>query len=445
MNPTPAQRRVAGWLAGLFGLLVVLQRFSVPGMTNVSILVPVVIVWTVLAGRARVLEVDRTRLCWWSAFAAASGFGMLVQQRLVDHAVISVTAWLLIVVVWLPFTMRAVDRSIPTYLCLLRKVSWISAALAALAVIMVGLQLVGVAYRDYVAQLVPPDLQLEGFVISYPITWGSPIYKANAWIGLEPSFVSAQIGVGLLAAIFVQARLWVVLLQVLGLIATVAGSGIVIVLVGLLVILMYRSRVLLLRYGVVAALAVVASLFTPFGALLLGRSTEFQGDDTSTSLRALQPYGTLFPRWVADPLGMLVGYGPGSSQRVVDATNVLGLLVPTPAKVFFEYGLVAGFVLAAFLFVCYWGGPSRTFAVTLLVSLWALQPGSTTLAITLPLLVLVTAFAPRGGPPLETVDLSRSAPVAPERERNRWKESDDDATTPGIDRSARVGAHAGQE
>lgn len=409
MNTTSSQRRVAAWIAVLFGLLVVLQRFSVPGLTNVSMLVPAVIGWMVLARIAGVLEVDRTRLCWWLGFAGVSALGMLVQQQLVDQAVISLTAWLLIVVVWLPFTMRAVDRSTPTYMCLLRHVSWISAGLAVLAVIMVGLQLIGIPYRDYFAAYVPATLQLEGFVISYPITWGSPIFKANAWIGLEPSFVSAQLGVGLLAAIFVRARMWMILVLILGLIATVSGSGIVIVLVGLLVMVLHRSRVLLVRYAVVAGIAVGASLLTPFGTMLLDRSTEFQGENTSTSLRALQPYEELIPRWATDPLGMLLGYGPGSSQRAVEATNVLGLLVPTPAKVFFEYGLIAGFVLAAFMFVCYWGGPSRTFAVTLLVSLWVLQPGSTTLTITLPLLVLVTLFSPRWGPPIETLDLARLA------------------------------------
>lgn len=406
------QRRVAAWVAALFAALVALQRLSVPGLTNVSILVPVVIGWVVLARLAGVLEVDRTRLCWWLAFAGVSGLGMLVQQELVGRAMISVTAWLLMVVVWLPFTMRAVDRSTATYLCLLRNVSRISTVLALLAVLMMATQLVGLGYRDVFAATVPATMQLQGFVISYPITWGSAIFKANAWIGLEPSFVSAQIGVGLLAAVFVRARPWVVLVLVLGLIATVAGSGIVIVLVGLVVIAAHRSRRLLLRYGLITAVGVGASLFTPFGPLLLSRSTEFQGEDTSTSLRALQPYEVLYPHWVADPVGMLIGYGPGSSQRIVESTNVLGLLVPTPAKIFFEYGLLAGFLLAGFMLVCYWGGPSRTFAVTLLVSLWALQPGSTTLTITLPLLVLVTVFSPRWGPPIETLDLTGGAPIA---------------------------------
>lgn len=407
MTAIPAGRRVAGWIAALFGLLVLLQRFAVPGLTVVSLLVPAVVAWTVAARLAGVLEVDRTRLCWWLAFAGVSAIGMLVQQQVVDGALISISAWALMVVVWMPFVMRAVDRGAATYLCTLRYVSRIAGALAALAVLMVVLQLLGLPYRDVFATVVPENLQLEGFVISYPITWGSSIYKANAWIGLEPSFVSAQIGVGLLAAVLTRARMWLVVLLILGLIATVAGSGILIVLVGLVVVLLHRSRGVLLRYAPVGAIAVGISLLTPFGANLLDRSTEFRSDNSSASLRALQPYEVLWPRWIADPVGALLGHGPGSSQRIVDSTNVLGLLVPTPAKIFFEYGMLTGLLLAVFMLICYWGGPSRTFGVSLLVSLWVLQPGSTTLTITLPLLVLVTLFSPRWGPPIETLDLRR--------------------------------------
>ena len=80
---------------------------------------------------------------------------------------------------------------------------------------------------------------------------------------------------------------------------------------------------------------------------------------------------------------------------------MLGLLVPSPAKVFFEYGLVAGVVLAAFLLGCYWGGPSRAMGLSLLVSLWLLQPGVTTMVIVAPLLAMVTLWSPRPGLPIE--------------------------------------------
>ena len=400
-TPTPQERRAARWVAGLFLLIVLLQRFSVPGLPEVALLIPVIIGWVVLAFIRRVVVLDQSRLTWWLAAAFLTSMAMLIQDRWVPSAEISITAWGLIFAVWVPFTVKLVHRASAAYLAMLRYITVISATLAGGAVMMVGSQLLGLPYRDWFAERVPESLQLGGFVLSYPIVYGSEIFKANAWIGLEPSMVSVQIGLGLLAAIFVQARIAVVVLLLLGLIATVSGSGIVMVAVGLTVMLVHRCRGLLLRYAGLALVTVVASTFTPFGQLLLNRSTEFQSSGSSASLRALEPYSVLYPRWIEQFSGVVFGYGPGSSQRVVNETNILGLLVPTPAKIFYEYGLIAGLVLAVFLLMCYWGSPSRTFGLSLLASLWVLQPGTTTVVIVAPLLVLVTLWSPRIGQPIE--------------------------------------------
>lgn len=215
--------------------------------------------------------------------------------------------------------------------------------------------------------------------------------------------VSAQIGLGLLAALFVRARMSFVVVLLLGLVLTVSGSGIVLVVVGVLVMLLHRSRLLLVRYALWASMIVAASTLTPFGKLLLDRATEFQSSGSSASLRALEPYDLLYPTWIDHFSGVLLGYGPGSSQRVVNGTNVSGLLVPSPAKIFFEYGLIAGLILAVFILGCYWGSPSRAFGFSLLCSLWILQPGTTTVVIVAPLLVFVTLWSPRTGPPIESL------------------------------------------
>ncbi|MEP6563145.1 MAG: hypothetical protein ABJD68_18955, partial [Nakamurella sp.] len=205
------------------------------------------------------------------------------------------------------------------------------------------------------------------------------------------------------AAFFVRARLWIVLVLILGLVSTVSGSGVVIVLVGVTVMLFHRSRRLLLRYAVLAVGAVALASLTPFGSLLIGRSTEFQYENSSTTLRAIEPYRLLYPQWIEHFNGVLLGYGPGSSQRIVADSNVLGLLVPSPAKVFFEYGLLPGLVLAAFILGCYWGSTSRAFALALLASLWSLQPGITTSVFVIPVLALVSLWSPRTGAPIESM------------------------------------------
>ncbi|MGS0685725.1 hypothetical protein ACVBEQ_11380 [Nakamurella sp. GG22] len=373
-----------------------------------------------LAVVRRVAELDRNRLMWWLAAAGVTAIGMAVQTRLVRGAEVSVPAWLLVVTVWFPFAFRLRNRKWTAYLLMLKHVTNVAAVLAVTAMAMIATQLAGIAYRDWFAILMPADLQLAGFNTVVPIAYGSPIVRATSWIGLEPSVTSALIGLGLLAAFFGRAQMWKVLVLILGLVATVSGSGVVIVLVGAIVMLFHRCRRLLLRYSVLGIVTVFASTFTPFGALLLGRSTEFQTDNSSTSLRAVLPYSLLYPKWIENLPGMLFGYGPGSSQRIVTESNVLGLLVPSPAKVFFEYGLIAGMTLAAFILGCYWGGPSRAFAISLLFSLWVLQAGITTSVFVVPVMVFVTLWAPRVGPPIEKIlPLGKSRTAAPLRDTER--------------------------
>lgn len=67
----------------------------------------------------------------------------------------------------------------------------------------------------------------------------------------------------------------------------------------------------------------------------------------------------------------------------------------TPIKIFYDYGLVAGAALAVMILICYAGGHSRSMALALLVSLWTLQPGTTSILVLLPVLVLVTWWSPR--------------------------------------------------
>jgi hypothetical protein len=412
---TPAQRGTARWVGVLFLLIVLLQRISLPNQP-ISVLVVVLPLWAVAAVARGVAEIDRTRMVAWLGMSAITAAVMLLQFKIVPDADVSVTAWGLLVAVWLPFTIRLVERGTDVYLAALRYVVRIAGVLAVLAVAMVLIQLLGVAYQDYFRTVVPPSLQLGGFVITYPMTYGSPIYKSNAFLGLEPSTISAQLGLGLLAAPFVRAKAWVVVLLILGLAATVSGSGILLFAVGLAVVLLRPARVLLLRYAPMAALAIVGVALTPFGALIFSRSTEFQSTDSSTSLRAIEPYAFLTPRWIEHTSGVLLGYGPGSAQKAVTNTNVLGLLVPTPVKVFFEYGLIAGVCLAAFLLLCYWGSPGNAFGLSLLLSLWILQPGTTASVVIAPLLVLVSLWSPKSGP---AVNLLRTVDFAPDRRRDR--------------------------
>ena len=353
----------ARWVAGIFLLVVVLQRFAIPG-TPVALLLPAIIIWCAIGLARRLVVFDRTRLTFWVAAAGITATAMPLQSQLVQESTISLGSWGLFMIVWLPFTLRLVERRNVTYLNMLRYVTIIATCLGVLCILMIGSALAGLPYRDWFGESVPISLQLTDFVITYPISYGSSIYRANAWIGLEPSMVSAQLGLGLLAAIFTRAKGWIIIILVIALATTVSGSGVAIAGVGLVVMMLHRSRRLVLRYAPVAVIAGIAASLTTFGSLLLQRTNEIQQPGSSASLRALEPYSFLYPYWISDLAGLILGYGPGSSQRIITDSGIMGLLVPTPIKIFFEYGLFPGAILAAFLLVCYWGGPSRAFGIS---------------------------------------------------------------------------------
>lgn len=405
MHPTTQEVRSARWVAALFLMVIVLQRVGIPGIPSIGMLTPLVLGWVVVALVRGVVVLHWQSVLWFVVASVVTGAAMLVQSSSVVQAQISVTSWLLVLAVWAPFMVRLVEPGVAGYLVMLRFVTYSSVALAAASVAMLGSQLAGLPFRDWFSAVVPQAFQLDGFNTIAPTTYGSGLIRSTAWIGLEPSVVSALIGLGILAAIFVRARNWVVVSLGAGLLATASGSGVFIVVLGVLVMLVHPCRRLLVRYSGFGLIAVVVATVSPIGALMIGRATEFQSADSSTNLRALEPYVALVPRWTHDLGGLLLGWGPGSSQRVVSDTNIPGLLVPSPAKIFFDYGLVAGLVLAVFILGCFWGGRSRAFALSLVVSLWILQPGVSTSVFVTPVLVFVTLWSPRSGPALEVLDL----------------------------------------
>lgn len=393
MRITPAARaqRQAAWLVVAFVGIFLFQRLAIPGL-SISVTVPLLLAWCLAGLLAGVLEFDGKRLTLWLVSAGVAGLLIPVQVLTVNMPIISINSWLLWNVTWFPLVLRFTSRTPEAYLSAAKGVAWAGAGISGLSILFIGLQVVGVAYRDLVAELVPRALQLDGFVISYPIAWGSPIYKSNAWLALEPSFLSFMLGVAIVCAIMTQRNTLLVLWLGAGLLCTTAGSGIAVVGVYVAgVILRGRGR-LLVRYLALGVIGAVISGATVLGEAVLDRVSEVGDERSSTSLRMLEPYQHLIPSWLADPARTLVGGGPGSSQRVVDDLGILGLLVPTPAKVLYDYGLIGGLLLLAVIVVAFLRSPAPELAFSLAFSMLTLQ-GSAQPLVGL-CLVVITLFAP---------------------------------------------------
>jgi hypothetical protein len=297
---------------------------------------------------------------------------------------------------------RFVDRRQATFERFLVAVTYICMVFALVCIAMMAIQLAGMPYHDWMKDLFPKYLLEQNFSLATPVQFGSEIYRANGWIGLEASTASFQLGIGLVTGILTRRPLWVLGILLTGLFATVAGSGFLFVLTALAVILVMPCRRVLLRPVVPMIVLCAALLATPYGQTLLARSDEASSSSSSASLRAIAPYGMLWPSWSTDIKNIVLGAGAGASQRLVNL-NPLHALVPLPAKIFFDYGLVAGGILAIILLYYYLESPSATLAFALMANLWTIQPGSNIPVFVVPVVVLVSAWAPRRELRLEDV------------------------------------------
>jgi hypothetical protein len=224
--------------------------------------------------------------------------------------------------------------------------------LAVACILQMGLQLVGGPYLDPITDLVPSNLRVSGYNTTYPLSYGSPIFKSNGMVCLEASFASQFLGLGLVLRLARGRGGWPVPVLVLGLLCTTAGTGIVMVLVGLVVLALGRRPAVLRILAGPGLVALFVAVATPIVATVSARVTEGESKDSSASLRFIQPFTVLGRVWTRSVDTMVLGSGPGSSSRVVRATvGNAALQIPVPLKLLVDYG---GLATIAFLIGIGW-------------------------------------------------------------------------------------------
>jgi hypothetical protein len=370
----------AVWVTVLFMLTFLFQRISVPGI-SIPVTVPIAGLWLGLGFLRGLVTIDPRRFVIWCLAAAVSGAMVLPQLIMVASPYVSFNSWALWIVIWLPLVVRLRDRSRVQYLRTLRAVANAGLGLAVLSIAFMLSQLFGLRYYDWVAAVVPHNLLVHDYVVTYPISYGSPIYKSNGWIALEPSFLSFFIAVCLVSALVTRMSVVKVLVLLAGLLSTVAGSGIAVVIVYMVCLLLVGRIGNLRRYALPAVAVIVGFISTIFGQAISQRVLEFGDPRSSTSLRAIEPYLQLWPYWVGDPPSVIIGQGAGSSAEIIRGLGITGLLVPSTAKVLFDYGLVGGTGLIILMIFTYVRSPEPLFALSLAASMFVLQTASQPLVI----------------------------------------------------------------
>ncbi|WP_166486449.1 hypothetical protein [Blastococcus saxobsidens] len=258
----------------------------------------------------------------------------------------------LLILLYLLWIYRVVPEATASLITVARGFVWMMLVFASVGIVQLVSQFVGVwSYTDYVGEFLPPVLIDDSFNSSIPVVYGSPVHKANAFVFLEPSFFSQFTALGAVVAVVTRAPAWQVLVLVGGVFSAVSGTGLIVLLVGGLLIAVRAGWLIRPVHVGALALAAVGLLASPVAPLLTRRMGETSQVGSSGYLRFVQPYAEVAGALREDPIRFLMGYGAGSVDRLLPSGRegrepVVYTIIP---KLVFEYGLVAGGVLALFI------------------------------------------------------------------------------------------------
>jgi len=181
------------------------------------------------------------------------------------------------------------------------------------------------------------------------ISYGS-IFKSNGFFLLEPSYFSQWMAYSILLFCIFSSSYLYGLLFFLGLLASMSGTGLILLGGSFLVLArkMNRARASLM---VAAAVVFVLISFLTGGSSYLSRISEFSGGagvrTTSAAARFVNPAIIVSEGLTKSPELLFFGNGPGAINRMgrdYDSHD------PTWAKLLYEYGLIGFLLLFAFIF-----------------------------------------------------------------------------------------------
>jgi hypothetical protein len=211
-------------------------------------------------------------------------------------------------------------------------------------------QLLGLGMPSLV-HVLPDPLIYRGFVHTQPVEWGSAWTKPNGFIFLETSHLSQFIALALVVEGVFFRRIPRMLFMGGALIATLAGTGMLLVLMAA-PFLLVRLRPGLIVLGMIL-LPLVVALAMQFGLLehFVARLLEFSQTGTSGYNRFVLPFTALIDTWrYGDTPEAWFGIGAGN---IPAGSN---LAFNAYSKVSVEYGAVVLIAWLALLLSAHFGG-----------------------------------------------------------------------------------------
>lgn len=340
-------RGISGTIAPLLvGGAIFLQKIAIPGTGRlISFSLITTVLALTIAFTKRILIIDARSLIWLTgllgiiclctAFGAASKF--------------STSSLMLFSVIHFMYVFRlrgslSAARSIRIFrncMCII--------ALCAFAQFQLQFVL-GAKYAFAIDFLLPKEATVIGYNNLNSIYYGSTIFKSNGFFLLEPSFCSQLLALGVILELYYARVSLILILLLFGMIFTYSGTGLMLLVFSLPLLLKSERRFSYLLFGLCVSFLLLIFAAELGLSLFVDRVGEFENPRTSGYARFISMYHVLAQFVFNDISTALFGRGPGSVNEFFHLLNYEAY-EPTWGKVVYEYGLVGLGAYLLFFFV----------------------------------------------------------------------------------------------
>lgn len=330
-----------------------LSKFGLPGYASlgIGIALPVMMLAFALGMLNDCVRLEPRRLGFFCITLSA-----LVLPQLLRAGTFSLTSLLMLAAVHVPYVL-VVIRGHDLALRALKFFLHLATLIACCAIAQYFLQ--GVIDRTVlypIDNFVPTEFIVQGFNAQGTINYNSTLVRANGVFMLEPSFLTQFLAVAIVAESVTSRTLWRLGLYALGILVAHAGTGILILLICMPLVVIVHRRWDLLLLGAIGVAGILA-----FGEMLhldmiTSRANEFDDPNSSGFARFVGGFYMFQQMLWPDLSRALFGYGAGSFMEYTHLFNNEVADMPL-TKMMFEFGLVGALVYFTFVASCLFSSP----------------------------------------------------------------------------------------
>ncbi|MBM4764472.1 hypothetical protein [Bacillus sp. B15-48] len=299
------------------------------------------------------VEIDQKRFLLF--LGAISALILASLYALIHSKAVGLASLLSVIAFYLPFIF--VNKSKGSLKYILSTYQGMMMIVAILGIIQFSLQFVGINFIDPLKG-VPEQFLLTGYYTYNPLFPGSPFFKANGMIMLEPSFYSKMLATGIIIEFLTKKRLKVMILFFIGMLLSFSGTGFIILAVIAVPILFNLKPIKVFALTILIGISVFVFFEKGYGEIFIERLNEFNTPRTSGHVRFVAPW-LAYKEFVTieDTGTVLFGTGAGTVQNYYgreytfdEHSRVFNTAHPTAyIKLLVEYGVLGGLFFTIFI------------------------------------------------------------------------------------------------